>query len=105
MRLSRSGARAWGSRGEATDKSREPHAVKPGDCDHVTSGYYILNAKRIFFTYKVHVDRLVQERRNSIAPAMELRLTCTNPPMNGLYDMTVVISVQYLYCNGSVLWR
>ena len=27
----------------------------------------------------VHIDRLVQERRNSIALAMELRLSCTNP--------------------------
>ena len=28
-----------------------------------------------------HVDGLVQERRNSIAKAMELRLSCTNPSM------------------------
>ena len=26
-----------------------------------------------------HIDGLVQERRNSIALAMELRLFCTNP--------------------------
>ena len=26
-----------------------------------------------------HMDRLVQERRNSIANAQELRLSCTNP--------------------------
>ena len=26
-----------------------------------------------------HIDDLVQERRNSIANAMELRLSCTNP--------------------------
>ena len=29
----------------------------------------------------VHVDGLVQERRNSKALAMELRLSCTNPLM------------------------
>ena len=28
--------------------------------------------------YKVHIDGLVQERRNSIAIALELRLSCTN---------------------------
>ena len=28
-----------------------------------------------------HVDGLVQERRNSIANALELRLSCTNPSM------------------------
>ena len=28
-----------------------------------------------------YVDRLVQERRNSIANALELRLSCTNPSM------------------------
>ena len=26
-----------------------------------------------------HIDGLVQERRNSIANALELRLSCTNP--------------------------
>ena len=26
-----------------------------------------------------HIDRLVQERRNSIANALELRLSCTEP--------------------------
>ena len=29
--------------------------------------------------YEVHVDGLVQERRNSISNALELRLSCTNP--------------------------
>ena len=28
---------------------------------------------------KVHINGLVQERRNSIASALELRLSCTNP--------------------------
>ena len=27
----------------------------------------------------VHIDGLVQERRNSIANALELRLSCTDP--------------------------
>ena len=29
----------------------------------------------------VHIDGLVQERRNSSALAIELRLTCTNPSL------------------------
>ena len=29
-----------------------------------------------------HIDGLVQERRNSIANALELRLSCTNPSMH-----------------------
>ena len=28
-----------------------------------------------------HIDGLMQERRNSIANALELRLSCTNPSM------------------------
>ena len=30
-------------------------------------------------TQRVYIDGLVQERRNSIANAMELRLSCSNP--------------------------
>ena len=30
---------------------------------------------------EAYIDGLVQERRNSIADAMELRLSCTNPSM------------------------
>ena len=32
-----------------------------------------------FFKEKVRMDGLVQERRNSIANTLELRLCCTNP--------------------------
>ena len=33
----------------------------------------------------LHIDGLMQERYNSSAPAMELCLSCTNPPIvNGL---------------------
>ena len=31
--------------------------------------------------YKAYIGGLVQERRNSSALAMELRLSCTNPSM------------------------
>ena len=41
---------------------------------HVTSA-------RVFtrFRLRAHIDRLVQERRNSSALAMEVHLSCTNP--------------------------
>ena len=35
----------------------------------------------------VHVDGLVQERHNSIANALELHLSCTNPSMYCEFDM------------------
>ena len=31
------------------------------------------------YTHNIYIDGLVQERRNSSALAMELRLSCTNP--------------------------
>ena len=34
-------------------------------------------------TFRYHIDVLVQERRNSSAIAMELRLSCTNPSIYG----------------------
>ena len=33
----------------------------------------------------LYADELVQERRNSIAKALELRLSCTNPSMCGIF--------------------
>ena len=35
--------------------------------------------------FSFHVDGLVQERRNSIANTLELRLSCTNPSMYRLF--------------------
>ena len=37
-----------------------------------------------FFVCFFNIDGLVQERRNSIALAMELHLSCTKPLINGL---------------------
>ena len=34
---------------------------------------------RTIAVFQAHIDGLVQERRNSSALAMELRLSCTNP--------------------------
>ena len=39
-------------------------------------GYWYGNTLKIIY---IHIDGLVQERRNSIANARELRLSCTNP--------------------------
>ena len=39
-------------------------------------------SESVFISWN-HVDGLVQERRNSIANALELRLSCTNPSMWG----------------------
>ena len=36
--------------------------------------YQIMNSQKTF-----HIDGLVQERCNSIANALEVRLSCTNP--------------------------
>ena len=33
----------------------------------------------LFMAPRIHIDGLVQERRNSIANALELRLSYTNP--------------------------
>ena len=40
-----------------------------------------------------HIDGFVQERRNSSALAMELRLSCTNPSIYNVYlAVSIVIS-------------
>ena len=41
----------------------------------------MLGAVYVQDQYLIHVGGLVQERRNSIANALELRLSCTNPSM------------------------
>ena len=44
--------------------------------------YWMLFTERFFFCYRLYrcyIDGLVQEKRNSIANALELRLSCTNP--------------------------
>ena len=33
------------------------------------------------YAWQAYIDGLVQERRNSIANALELHLSCTNPSM------------------------
>ena len=52
---------------------------------HVIALYFILETYESLYTQwltqlgDVHLDGLVQERRNSSASAMELRLPCINP--------------------------
>ena len=40
---------------------------------------YMFMIMEFFEHFIYHFDGLVQERRNSIANALELRLSCTNP--------------------------
>ena len=47
-----------------------------------------------FCTMLQHIDGLVQERRNSIANAMELRLSCTHP----LTYMNIKGELQAAFC-------
>ena len=44
-------------------------------------------------TWWDHIDGLVQERRNSSALAMELRLSCTNPSISWTNVWSVLIKV------------
>ena len=45
---------------------------------------------------KSYIDGLVQERRNSIANALELRLYCTNP---SIYVLALLLAHCVLHCN------
>ena len=42
-----------------------------------------------------HMDGLVQERRNSIANALELRLPCTNPSIYGAWVLLKSLRIEY----------
>ena len=55
--------------------------------------YYGYKSKNIHICMINHVDGLVQERRNSIAYALGLRLSCSNPPMWMIY-------FQMTYCDS-----
>ena len=52
------------------------------ECDCLDYNWYmiymIICKKNMTVTAKYYIDGLVQERRNSIANAQELRLSCTN---------------------------
>ena len=52
-----------------------------------------------FLRGSVYFDGLVQERRNSRALAMELRLSCTNP---SIYSVYVEISCFVIVCQGII---
>ena len=43
-------------------------------------------------TLNFNIDGLVQERRNSIANALELRLSCTNPSIFGGHLINFCVS-------------
>ena len=62
------------------------------------SPHHCLSVERSYRLARCHIDGLVQERRNSSALTMELRLSCTNPlPI----DITLVITIwPWLYYIG-----
>ena len=49
---------------------------------------------------KVHIDGLVQERRNPSALEMELRLSCTNPwiPLYECLKMALLFGISAIFC-------
>ena len=46
----------------------------------------------IFSTHVAYIDGLMQERRNSIANALELRLSCTNPSPIDMVNLLQCVS-------------
>ena len=65
-----------------------PHGIyREALCMHYLAVYLPYNLSIYLSTFNClytlsvheHIDELVQERRNSIANALELRLSCTNP--------------------------
>ena len=48
-------------------------------CYNGTALYFVLKSDESESSHDLHVNGLVQERRNSIADALELRLSCTSP--------------------------
>ena len=75
---------------------------------HVDSAVIMISLEINYFTINIHIDGLVQERRNSIATALELHLSYTNPSIYGKVTMqrsqigrkvgNPLISIQ---CSGS----
>ena len=57
-------------------------------------------------TGDAHVDGFVQERRNSSALAMELRLSCTNPSMWQERRNSSALAMELrLYCTNPSMWQ
>ena len=52
--------------------------------------------------YKDKIDRLVQERHNSVANALELCLPCRNPWSSD--HLTFILGIPTIYLNWMVLW-
>ena len=60
---------------------------------------YPLSNINLDISFHSHFDGFVQERRNSIALAMELRLSCTNPSISSslnLCDSEILPNTQYI---------
>ena len=59
---------------------------------YILQGYRFIGSQESGLPFKGYIDGLVQERCNSIALAMELRLSCTNPSIWGFKFMNMVKS-------------
>ena len=85
-----------------TMTSKEPAAAPPMITSVMTTlhGYC-----KIYTVADFHIDGLVQERRNSIANALELRLSCTNPSMwYRITDILLAINCDAYVNTCRVLW-
>ena len=64
--------------------------------------YLIVALKHKKSKHLEHVERLVQERRNSIANAPELQLSCTNPLMcskvSKLKQGNIKMTIKQVHC-------
>ena len=59
----------------------------------------------IFFNGMDHLDGLVQERRNSSALAMELRLSCINPSICAHFSKTLAEHWLFIFLDNSTAHR
>ena len=65
-----------------------------GEMSSILFRHYV---EKSCFSAIFHIDGLVQERRNSIANALELRLSCTNPSISCRHSLPVSATWCKLY--------
>ena len=70
------------------------HAPQGHSCTSWSAGNIhiekIISNYKSIITSNSYIDGLVQERRNSIANALELRLSCTNPSIYAISNITTL---------------
>ena len=79
-----------------------PQWVKRAGCSHISYRLAVLSWEILnCIMFIDHLDGLVQEKRNSIANALELRLSCTNPL---IYDTSHSCSSYVTYLLQDWIW-